>query len=161
MRCKLAKGQVTGNREMSICKALLTSTLFLSIISTHLENILQCGISCFNLSRRDISSFFFFVLFFVLFFILLPLLPVFGFSIWFGFQKCLVFCLKKPSSAPFIFFKPLALTFSDVLSFAKLSNNLSNRLNQCSFLPAIIEPIPDFSRNLFQSAHSIWHPQLY
>ena len=68
MRCKLAKGQVTGNREMSMCKALLTSTLFLSIISTHLENILQCGISCFNLSRRDISSFFF-VLFFVFGFI--------------------------------------------------------------------------------------------
>ena len=144
---------------MSICKAPLTSTLFLSIISTHLENILQCGILCFNLSRRDISPFFLFCfLFLVLFFLLLPL---FGHTIWFRFQKCLVFCLMKPSSAPFIFFKPLTLTFSDVLSFAKFSANLSNRLNQCSFFPAIIEPRPDFSRNLFQSADSILPPSTF
>ena len=111
------------------------------------------------ISSRHFTVFFWFCfLFLVLFFLLLPL---FGCTIWFRFQKCLVFCLMKPSSAPFIFFKPLALTFSDVLSFAKFSANLSNRLNQCSFFPAIIEPIPDFSRNLFQSADSILPPSTF
>ena len=45
---------------MSVCKTPLISALFLSLRSTHLENIFQCSISCFNLSRRDIASFFFY-----------------------------------------------------------------------------------------------------
>ena len=137
-----------------MCKAPLTSTLLLSIISTHLE-IFRATIYLVATFHR-----FFGFVFGFLFFLLLPFLPLFGCTIWFRFQKCLVFCLKKPSSVPFIFFKPLALTFSDVLSFAKLSANLSNRLNQCSFLPAIIEPIPDFSRIFFNQLIAFCHPQL-
>ena len=85
-----------------MCKTPLISALFLSLRSTHLENIFQCGISCFKLSCRDIASFFFFsfflfVSFLFFFLLLLLLLAISGCTLGFKFPKCPVFCLKEAS----------------------------------------------------------------